>query len=93
MSLARALELVPVSPNRVHPVVDVGCLTPKGHQRHRDTSPLSRPRHEESSMRSVVIVRRSVGGGLFVGLVALDHCHLLAHEDKGMMATIEVTAR
>jgi hypothetical protein len=29
MPLARTLELVPVFPNRVHPVVDVAFLTPK----------------------------------------------------------------
>jgi hypothetical protein len=29
MPLARSLELVPVFPNRVHPVVDVAFLTPK----------------------------------------------------------------
>jgi hypothetical protein len=29
MQLARTLELVPVFPNRVHPVVDVAFLTPK----------------------------------------------------------------
>jgi hypothetical protein len=29
MPMARTLELVPVFPNRVHPVVDVASLTPK----------------------------------------------------------------
>jgi hypothetical protein len=40
--LARTLELVPVFRNRVHPVADAACLTPNGHQRHCDTSSLSR---------------------------------------------------
>jgi [ribosomal protein S5]-alanine N-acetyltransferase len=37
--LTRSPGLVPVFPNRVHPVVDVAYLTPNEHQWHCDTSP------------------------------------------------------